>query len=764
MNKPLARVALLFSVGLVAACGAPTVSAPPPSSTPALSPLTAPSPSPAVVADVPQFRGDAARTGVMAGPIPASSPVVRWTHRAGGAFTTAQVIGGGLVFAASDDGVLAAVDIANGTTRWSVNLDGTPTTPALAGGNVIVGSSGGSVLAFDARSGSPAWSATFADQSRGAPAVTPSGTIVSAADGTVLLVDPGTGRAIWRSRLDGRITRSPAVAGDTVVVPVDSGLAALDLATGAVRWTTSIAGTGGAGSPSVADGRAYAAMAIRGDPSDFGVAGVDMASGTVDWRYASPNRATVYTPALADGRAFAVEEGGLVVALDAGTGDVAWTRDLGEVLEALPAIAGDTLLVGRKQRPRSGHVHLGWSRPLDAPHARRPICARAGQRPGHRPVGRRHADRHRNATMSTKESATMFPSPLRHRRTRASWAVTLAIAVAACGSTSPAVSTLPTDGPATPTPTPAASLPAQATSGASTLPAASVAASSGVTPISVAPVKIGPAATVKWQSVGPVTDRACTEGPAVDPKGRIWAMACWHNQAWVFKPDGTLDGSWQPSEPAAKLDFIYNGGDDALADTAFASDGSLFIVGAGNRLVEKFGPDRKFVLSWGGFGPGDGKFAKPMAMGIDARDNVYVADAGRHDVQVFEPDGTFVRSLAEGHVGNGAYLVVTPDGHVYVNDPPLIREYGPDGTEVAAWDFTRLGVDATPSFVDAGGHLWATAWQDDPKTTLEMQADGSVLGAWPALGEKLVPSPDGKSIYATDYRYSYVRSYAVPSK
>lgn len=52
--------------------------------------------------------------------------------------------------------------------------------------------------------------------------------------------------------------------------------------------------------------------------------------------------------------------------------------------------------------------------------------------------------------------------------------------------------------------------------------------------------------------------------------------------------------------------------------------------------IQKFTPERKFVLQWGGHGSEPGQFLRPQKMDIDDQDRIWVTDACNHRVQVFD--------------------------------------------------------------------------------------------------------------------------------
>lgn len=66
-------------------------------------------------------------------------------------------------------------------------------------------------------------------------------------------------------------------------------------------------------------------------------------------------------------------------------------------------------------------------------------------------------------------------------------------------------------------------------------------------------------------------------------------------------------------------------------------------------------------------------FYRPAALGFDFTGNLFVLDSGNHRIQVFAPDGSFLRSMGEpgegpGQLGDPQGMFVHPDGRVWVAD------------------------------------------------------------------------------------------------
>ncbi|HZN57704.1 MAG TPA: peptidyl-alpha-hydroxyglycine alpha-amidating lyase family protein [Planctomycetota bacterium] len=77
---------------------------------------------------------------------------------------------------------------------------------------------------------------------------------------------------------------------------------------------------------------------------------------------------------------------------------------------------------------------------------------------------------------------------------------------------------------------------------------------------------------------------------------------------------------------------------------ALSPSGDLYITdGYGNARVHKFSADGRLQFSWGEPGSGPGQFHVPHGIAVDRSGTVYVADRENSRVQLFSPDGEYLR-------------------------------------------------------------------------------------------------------------------------
>ncbi len=359
---------MLLLVVLLAACG--TNPRPTSARVPSTEGLDVVPPAPAGSAPAaawPSAGHDARHSGSTAllGP---TGGRIRWERRLEGPVTPGPAGGAdGTIYAASNGGILHALDPRTGADRWTYDGGGSygsdlSTTPAvLDDGTVVWPGPGGVVHGIDA-TGRPLWQWPVAGFAL-SPALLADGSVaVADMTGSVAVLEwPGSDhrrppRARWSVDL-GRVSyASPAVGADgSVYGAADTDLVALDPVTGSVRWRFATGDTIEV-SPSVApDGTVVIAS---NDPFTYGVA----PDGSQRWRHRRGALSYSSPSVTATGLVYAGDHRGGVAVLDAasgralarfqGQGPTAATRSVG--VWTAPAVDGaHRSYFGT----RSGHVY-----------------------------------------------------------------------------------------------------------------------------------------------------------------------------------------------------------------------------------------------------------------------------------------------------------------------------------------------------------------------------------------------------------------------
>jgi len=101
--------------------------------------------------------------------------------------------------------------------------------------------------------------------------------------------------------------------------------------------------------------------------------------------------------------------------------------------------------------------------------------------------------------------------------------------------------------------------------------------------------------------------------------------------------------------------------------------GNLYVTDTLNSRVQMFDPDGKYVKSFGQRGNAWGMFDKPKGVAVDSFGNVYVADSGWSNVQIFNQKGEVLlffggRGPIPGMLKNPTAVAIDKENRIYVAD------------------------------------------------------------------------------------------------
>src|SRR5262249_19988848 len=188
---------------------------------------------------------------------------VSWTFKTGGPIVASPAIADGVVYIASLDSHLYAIDQQTGKEKWNFKSRmPIASSPAVVGDTLYFVSSTGSLVAMDVATGKPKWvfAAEFErkfearnlhgltsssqtipdawDMFISSPAVAGGNVLFGGGDGNVYAVDARPGVLQWKFPTKDVVHASPAVANGIVYVGSwDSYLYAIDADTGQERWS-----------------------------------------------------------------------------------------------------------------------------------------------------------------------------------------------------------------------------------------------------------------------------------------------------------------------------------------------------------------------------------------------------------------------------------------------------------------------------------------------------------------------------------------------
>jgi len=177
-----------------------------------------------------------------------------------------------------------------------------------------------------------------------------------------------------------------------------------------------------------------------------------------------------------------------------------------------------------------------------------------------------------------------------------------------------------------------------------------------------------------------------------DPQGRVALLLgrkpeSLNNPPRAGGPGGEGGGGGRGRAAGAGADQdVFN----RPTDVAWDAQGNIFVAdGRGNARIAKFTKDGVFVKSWGQKGSAPGQFADVDSIVVDARGNVYAADAGNGRIQVFGNDGTYQREIA--NVGNAQAICITPGA----NQVLFVSNSNPPNDLDKAGEIYKLRLDGT---------------------------------------------------------------------
>lgn len=329
--------------------------------------------------DVSMYRGGPYHDGQLAGPAPVNTPKLVWRFDTGGEVYSSPAISNGMLYVASKDGVLFALDAASGSERWQFRISEyvTRSSPAVIDGTVYIGGGFG-FYAIDAKTGQQRWSIPIRYAGQASPTVANGVVIVTSQEGWVYALDAATGETVWRTATDGLAFGAPAIIGEQVIYGTDNGVVNnVELGSGRLTWRATVAGavyaspvvsqstvivTTQAGTMvafdlidgtqrwSFAHGGSEAVALSDGlvvlSASDGGIYGVDPVTGTQRWMY--PTGKQDLSAPVTTGDVILTGAGDTLLALDPRTGAGLWYFLAGDVIETSPAVVDGYVFFGSR--------------------------------------------------------------------------------------------------------------------------------------------------------------------------------------------------------------------------------------------------------------------------------------------------------------------------------------------------------------------------------------------------------------------------------
>jgi DNA-binding beta-propeller fold protein YncE len=193
-----------------------------------------------------------------------------------------------------------------------------------------------------------------------------------------------------------------------------------------------------------------------------------------------------------------------------------------------------------------------------------------------------------------------------------------------------------------------------------------------------------------WQT--PEFANGKPSGLTIEPSGNLLVADTHYYRILTYTPGGELltdrtIGGRQGLRPG-QFGFVT----DAVRD----AHGNYYVAEYGEYdRVQKFGPDGRFLFQWGGHGVEPAQFIRPQNLAIDERDQIWVADACNHRIQVFDARRQPARLVKwwgtpgrePGQLRYPYDLALDGRGHVYVCEfgNSRVQKFTVDGQFIGHW-------------------------------------------------------------------------------
>ncbi len=189
----------------------------------------------------------------------------------------------------------------------------------------------------------------------------------------------------------------------------------------------------------------------------------------------------------------------------------------------------------------------------------------------------------------------------------------------------------------------------------------------------------------KWQT--PDHQFGKPTGLSIGNDGNVIVANTHYYEVLIYTPDGQLlkrMGGVKGQQPG-EFGLVTHAVQDSHNNYYVAEYGEF-------DRIQKFSPDGKFILQWGGHGSEPGQFIRPQKMAVDKEDHIWVADACNHRIQVFDSQGKLLKIWGkEGSQPGELYypydLILAGDGTIYVCEfgNHRVQRFTRDGRSLGCW-------------------------------------------------------------------------------
>ncbi len=181
-------------------------------------------------------------------------------------------------------------------------------------------------------------------------------------------------------------------------------------------------------------------------------------------------------------------------------------------------------------------------------------------------------------------------------------------------------------------------------------------------------------------------------GLSFDNEGNLMVADTHYFRILFYTPEGVLLDKKTIGGTNGRGPGEFNFVTKAVQD----SHGNFYISEYGEYdRIQKFSPERKFLMEWGGHGQEPGHFMRPQSLALDQQDRLFVADACNHRIQIFDATGDEPKFLGmwgehgsePGQLSYPYGMILDGENDMYVCEygNHRVQKFSRDGKLLAQW-------------------------------------------------------------------------------
>ena len=243
---------------------------------------------------------------------------------------------------------------------------------------------------------------------------------------------------------------------------------------------------------------------------------------------------------------------------------------------------------------------------------------------------------------------------------------------------------------------------------------------------------------------------------AIGPDGNLYVTDD-SQRVTVISPAGKVMRRWgKPGTAPGEFKFI--GGDPTTpanvnGKITVGRNGMVYVADSGNARVQVFSPQGRFIRQFGSLGSQKGQFLSPGDLVVDGSGNLYVADDQSQTLAKFSPTGKVIWQIGGSSSSDqdllGHFHTATIDAHgrlVMVNDDQhRVLYIDPSGHKVDAFspNYSSLTEgNVCEATVDAAGNTYLSGCgESSTEPSLVYDRAHRLIAKWPGTKYSLSHSP-----------------------